>query len=197
MTDCHTSVPKAASLPDSNSVVAAFLLTTTELFEVYEMSSIPISKEGFAKIKEELASLKKERPEVIKAIAEAREEGDLKENGGYHAARERQGMLEAKINYIESRIPQFNVVDMNTLGGEKITFGATVELEDIETGDEKKYTIMGPDESDFKKGIISIESPVGKALLGKMEGDEVVVNAPKGKIEYGIVSVTFNGPISQ
>ncbi|WP_419778332.1 transcription elongation factor GreA [Maridesulfovibrio sp.] len=161
------------------------------------MSSIPISKEGFAKIKEELASLKKERPEVIKAIAEAREEGDLKENGGYHAARERQGMLEAKINYIESRIPQFNVVDMQTLGGEKITFGATVELEDIETGDEKKYTIMGPDESDFKKGIISIESPVGQALLGKEEGDEVVVNAPKGKIEYGIVSVTFNGPISQ
>ncbi|WP_415719542.1 transcription elongation factor GreA [Maridesulfovibrio sp.] len=161
------------------------------------MSSIPISKEGFAKIKEELAALKKERPEVIKAIAEAREEGDLKENGGYHAARERQGMLEAKINYIESRIPQFNVVDMNTLGGEKITFGATVELENIETGDEKRYIIMGPDESDFKKGIISIESPVGKALLGKMEGDEVVVNAPKGKIEYGIVSVTFNGPISQ
>ncbi|WP_320006343.1 transcription elongation factor GreA [Maridesulfovibrio sp.] len=161
------------------------------------MSSIPISKEGFAKIKEELAALKKERPEVIKAIAEAREEGDLKENGGYHAARERQGMLEAKINYIESRIPQFNVVDMNTLGGEKITFGATVELENIETGDEKRYIIMGPDESDFKKGIISIESPVGKALLGKTEGDEVVVNAPKGKIEYGIVSVTFNGPISQ
>ncbi|WP_421903351.1 transcription elongation factor GreA [Maridesulfovibrio sp.] len=161
------------------------------------MSNIPISKEGFAKIKAELASLKKERPEVIKAIAEAREEGDLKENGGYHAARERQGMLEAKINYIESRIPQFNVVDMTTLGGEKITFGATVTLEDIDTGDEKTYTIMGPDESDFKKGIISIESPVGKALLGKIEGDEVVVNAPKGKIEYGIVSVIFNGPISQ
>lgn len=161
------------------------------------MSNIPISKEGFAKIKEELAALKKERPEVIKAIAEAREEGDLKENGGYHAARERQGMLEAKINYIESRIPQFNVVDMNTLGGNKITFGATVELEDIDTGDEKTYTIMGPDESDFKKGIISIESPVGKALLGKEEGDEVLVNAPKGKIEYGIVSVVFNGPISQ
>ncbi|ACS81335.1 transcription elongation factor GreA [Maridesulfovibrio salexigens] len=160
------------------------------------MSTIPISKEGFAKIKAELASLKKERPEVIKAIAEAREEGDLKENGGYHAARERQGMLEAKINYIESRIPQFNVVDMTTLGGEKITFGATVTLEDIDTGAEKTYTIMGPDESDFKKGIISIESPVGKALLGKIEGDEVVVNAPKGKIEYGIVSVIFNGPIS-
>ncbi|WP_320172047.1 transcription elongation factor GreA [Maridesulfovibrio sp.] len=157
------------------------------------MSNIPISKEGFEKIKIELDKLKKERPEVIRAIKEAREEGDLKENGGYHAARERQGMLEAKINYIESRIPQFNVIDLATLGGSKITFGATVELEDIDTGEEKKYTIMGPDESDFKKGIISIESPVGKALLGKQEGDEVIVNAPRGKIEYGIVSVTFNG----
>lgn len=160
------------------------------------MSSIPISKEGFDKIKSELAQLKSERPEVIQAIKEAREEGDLKENGGYHAARERQGMLEAKINYIESRIPQFNVIDLATLGGPKVTFGATVTLEDIESGDEKTYTIMGPDESDFKKGIISIESPVGKALLGKTEGDEVVVNAPRGKIEYGIVSVNFNGAVS-
>ncbi|WP_432734886.1 transcription elongation factor GreA [Maridesulfovibrio sp. FT414] len=160
------------------------------------MSSIPISKEGFEKIKSELDKLKRERPEVIQAIKEAREEGDLKENGGYHAARERQGMLEAKINYIESRIPQFNIIDMATLGGSKVTFGATVELEDIETGEAKKYTIMGPDESDFKKGIISIESPVGKALLGKQEGDEVIVNAPKGKIEYGIVSVTFKGLVS-
>ncbi|WP_027723369.1 transcription elongation factor GreA [Maridesulfovibrio zosterae] len=157
------------------------------------MSNIPISKEGFDKLKKELAQLKKERPEVIQAIKEAREEGDLKENGGYHAARERQGMLEAKINYIESRIPQFNVIDMSTLGGPKVTFGATVKLEDIETGDEKTYIIMGPDESDFKKGIISIESPVGKALLGKEEGDEVIVNAPRGKIEYGIVSIEFNG----
>ena len=160
------------------------------------MSNIPISKEGFDKMKKELAKLKKERPEVIQAIKEAREEGDLKENGGYHAARERQGMLEAKINYIESRIPQFNVIDMSTLGGPKVTFGATVKLEDIETGDEKTYTIMGPDESDFKKGIISIESPVGKALLGKEEGDEVIVNAPRGKIEYGIVSIEFNGAAS-
>lgn len=157
------------------------------------MSSIPISVQGFEKVKKELDRLKKERPEVIKAIAEAREEGDLKENGGYHAARERQGMLEAKINYIESRIPQFQVIDLDTLNGSKITFGATVTLEDIDTGDNKVYTLMGPDESDFKKGIISIESPVGKALLGKEEGDEVVVNAPKGKIEYGIVEVTFNG----
>jgi transcription elongation factor GreA len=157
------------------------------------MSSIPISVQGFENIKKELDKLKKERPEVIKAIAEAREEGDLKENGGYHAARERQGMLEAKINYIESRIPQFQVIDISTLKGPKITFGATVTLENIETGENKTYTLMGPDESDFKKGLISIESPVGKALLGKEEGDEIVVNAPKGRIEYGIVEVEFKG----
>lgn len=161
------------------------------------MSSIPISVQGFDKIKKELDKLKRERPEVIKAIAEAREEGDLKENGGYHAARERQGMLEAKINYIESRMPLFQIIDLNTLKGPKITFGATVTMENIETGETKTYTLMGADESDFKKGIISIESPVGKALLGKEEGDEVVVNAPKGRIEYGIVSVEFNGPIEE
>ncbi len=173
-----------------------FIDTTDEKFEVYEMSTIPISTEGFAKVKKELDALKRERPAVIKAISEAREEGDLKENGGYHAARERQGMMEAKINYIESRIPHFNIIDLSTLGGSKIIFGATVELEDIETGDKKIYTIMGPDESDFKKGIISIESPVGKALLGKEEGDEVLVNAPRGKIEYAVVSVTFKGAVS-
>lgn len=161
------------------------------------MNRIPISVQGFEKIKKELDKLKKARPEVIKAIAEAREEGDLKENGGYHAARERQGMLEAKINYIESRIPIFQVLDLNTLKGPKITFGATVTLEDIETGATKTYTLMGPDESDFKKGLISIESPVGKALLGKEEGDEIVVNAPKGRIEYGIVDVKFNGSIQE
>ncbi len=160
------------------------------------MSTIPISKEGFAKVKKELDSLKRERPAVIKAIKEAREEGDLKENGGYHAARERQGMMEAKINYIESRIPHFNIIDLATLGGSKIIFGATVELEDIDSGDSKIYTIMGPDESDFKKGIISIESPVGQALLGKEEGEEVVVTTPRGQIEYGILSVKFKGPIS-
>ena len=160
------------------------------------MSTIPISNEGFAKVKKELDSLKRERPAVIKAIKEAREEGDLKENGGYHAARERQGMMEAKINYIESRIPHFNIIDLATIGGSKIIFGATVELEDIDTGDSKIYTIMGPDESDFKKGIISIESPVGQALLGKEEGDEVVVTTPRVQIEYGILSVKFKGPIS-
>lgn len=155
------------------------------------METIPISVEGFQKVKEELARLKSERPAVIEAIALAREEGDLKENAGYDAARERQGMLEAQINYIESRMPKFNVIDLRTLGGEKVTFGATVEIEDLDTGDVKKYTLLGPDETDQKNGIISVLSPVAKAMLGREEGDEFVVDAPRGKIEYEILSISF------
>jgi transcription elongation factor GreA len=155
------------------------------------MSTIPISIEGYERLKKELARLKSERPAVIEAIALAREEGDLRENAGYDAARERQGMLEAQISYIESRMAKFNVIDLATLGGERVTFGATVEIEDMETGDVKKYTLLGPDEADHTNGTISVQSPVGKALLGKSEGDEITVDAPRGKIEYEILSVSF------
>ena len=160
------------------------------------MDSIPISVEGFRKLERELERLKKERPEVILAIKEAREEGDLRENAGYEAARERQGMLEARINFIESRMPRFNVIDLATLDGDQAIFGATVEIEDVDTGDLKKYTLLGPDESEPSKGTISILSPVGQALLGKQVGDELVVDAPRGKINYEVVSITFNGPIA-
>ena len=155
------------------------------------MESIPISVEGFEKVHKELEELKSERPAIVLAIKEAREEGDLRENAGYDAARERQGMLEAKINYIESRLPLFNVIDLKTLGGDTVTFGATVTLEDMDTEEEKSYTLMGPDESDLAKGSISVLSPVGQALLGKKKGDEVIVDVPRGKIEYEIISVTF------
>ncbi|QJT07844.1 transcription elongation factor GreA [Oceanidesulfovibrio marinus] len=157
------------------------------------MSSIPISQEGLKRLKDELERLKSERPGVIQAIKEAREEGDLKENAGYDAARERQGMLEARINYIESRLPQFNVIDLKTLGGETVIFGATVEIEDVESGESKTYTLLGPDESEPNKGSISVLSPVGRALLGKEVGDEVVVEVPRGRVEYEILSVKFNG----
>lgn len=160
------------------------------------MDSIPISVEGFRKLERELERLKKERPEVILAIKEAREEGDLRENAGYDAARERQGMLEARINFIESRMPRFNVIDLATLDGDQAIFGATVEIEDVDTGDLKKYTLLGPDESEPSKGTISILSPVGQALLGKQVGDELVVDAPRGKINYEVVSISFNGPIA-
>ncbi|MFP4315060.1 MAG: transcription elongation factor GreA [Desulfovibrionales bacterium] len=157
------------------------------------MSSIPISIQGYKQLELELEKLKKERPAVIQAIKEAREEGDLKENAGYDAARERQGMLEARINYIESRMSNFNVIDLSTMGGDKACFGATVEIEDIDTNEVKTYTLLGPDEADFAKGSISVLSPVGKALLGKEEGDEVVVKAPKGTMHYEIISIRFNG----
>ena len=160
------------------------------------MESIPISVEGFRRLERELERLKKERPGVILAIKEAREEGDLRENAGYEAARERQGMLEARINYIESRMSRFNVIDLATLGGEQVIFGATVEIEDVDTGDLKKYTLLGPDEAEPSKGSISLLSPVGLALLGKFVGDEIVVDAPRGKINYEIVSIVFNGPVA-
>lgn len=157
------------------------------------MSSIPISVEGFQRLEKELHNMKKERPEIIQAIKEAREEGDLRENSGYHAARERLGLLEARISYIESRMPQFSVIDLATLGGDKAIFGATVEIEDVDTGERKRYTLLGPDEAEPSRGSISILSPVGQALLGKETGDEIVVNAPRGKIQYEIISIHFNG----
>jgi transcription elongation factor GreA len=159
------------------------------------MESIPISVEGFERLKLELERLKSERPGVIQAIKEAREEGDLSENAGYDAARERQGMLEAKITFIESRMARFNVVDTSVLRSDKVIFGATVELLDLETDEERRYTLVGPDETDFAgKGSISVFSPVGRALLGKNVGDEASVDAPRGKILYEITALSFNGP---
>ena len=155
------------------------------------MSSIPISKEGFQALEQELDRLKKERPHVIQAIKEAREEGDLKENAGYDAARERQGMLEARIKYIESRMALFNVIDLSTLSSEKAIFGATVTVEDADTGEEREFTLLGPDEADYAKGTISIQSRVGVALLGKEVGDEITVNAPRGRINYEIIDIQF------
>lgn len=157
------------------------------------MDSIPISTEGYTQIMDELERLKKERPAVIEAIRLAREEGDLRENAGYEAARERQGMLEARINFLQSRIPRFNIIDLDELEGEQAIFGATVLVEDSETGETKEFTLLGPDEADYAKGTISVLSPVGRALLGREEGDEVVVDAPRGKINYEVVSVTFKG----
>lgn len=160
------------------------------------MASIPISTEGFSRLRDELENLKAQRPEVIQAIKEAREEGDLSENAGYDAARERQGMLEAKINFIESRMPQLNVVDLAQLGGEKAIFGATVKLVDLDTDEERVYLLVGPDEADFVDKTlngISVFSPVGKALLGRQVGDEVTIDVPRGKISYEILDIEFNG----
>ena len=155
--------------------------------------STPISQKGFNRLREELDNLKKERPEIARVIQEAREEGDLSENAGYDAARERQGMLEARISYIESRLPTFNVVELGKLGGEKVIYGATVRIVDQDTDEEKEYTIVGPDETDMLTGGISVLSPVARALLGKEVGDDVVVEAPRGRIHYEIIDLEFKG----
>lgn len=158
------------------------------------MENIPISAQGLALVKAELENLKKARPEVIQAIKEAREEGDLSENAGYHAARERQGMLEAKITYIESRMPRFSVVNVAEIRPDCIAYGATVTLEDVENGEQKEYTVLGPDETDYVKGSISVFSPVGRALLGREEGEEVTVEAPRGKLSYEIIKIAYRDP---
>ena len=139
------------------------------------VTNIPISKQGYKRLEEELARLKSERPAIIQAIKEAREEGDLRENAGYDAARERQGMAEARIKYIESRMALYQVVDLDKLSGDKVIFGSTVEVEDVDTEESRTYTILGPDEAEPAKGSISFLSPVGQALLGKEVGDEVSV----------------------
>lgn len=155
--------------------------------------NIPISKQGVAQLERELERLKAERPVIIQAIKEAREEGDLRENAGYDAARERQGMTEARITYIESRMSRFQVIDLDTLNGDKVIFGATVEVEDVDTEERKSFTLLGPDEADFSNGSISVLSPVGRALLGKEAGDEVSVDIPRGRVTYEILSVSFLG----
>lgn len=157
------------------------------------MQSIPISLKGYRKLEEELAQLKSERPAIIQAIKEAREEGDLRENAGYDAARERQGMAEARIKYIESRLGLYQVIDLDKLEGEKAIFGATVSVEDVDSGETRDFTILGPDEADPAKGSISFLSPVGQALLGKEVGDEVTIAIPRGRVTYEITDISFRG----
>lgn len=155
------------------------------------MDRIPITKEGYQKIKAELERLKSvERRAVVEAIKEARGHGDLSENAEYDAAKERQGMIEAKIAEIESKMGKFEIIDTDNLSTDKVVFGVYVEIENVENNEIKKYRIVGPDESDISKGYISVFSPIARALIGKKVGDEVVVNAPGGEIEYEIINIT-------
>ena len=156
-------------------------------------SSIPISVQGYKRLEKELAELKEERPHIIQAIKEAREEGDLRENAGYDAARERQGMCEARIKYIESRLGLYKVIDLDKLSGNRVVFGSTCVLVDEDTDEEKTYTVLGPDDSNPSKGSISYLSPVGKALLGHEVGDEVTINIPRGSVTYEITEIKFLG----
>lgn len=154
---------------------------------------IPITVQGAEKLRAELDELKRmKRPAVVAAIAEAREKGDLSENAEYDAAKEMQGHIEGRIAELEGKLPMLQIIDPKSLqAGDRIVFGATVELEDEDSGEVKTYQIVGDDEADIKAARISISSPLARSLIGKFEGDEVTCPAPKGLIHYAIVSVKY------
>ena len=152
----------------------------------------PMTLRGAERLRAELKQLKSEaRPNVIKAIAEARAHGDLSENAEYHAAREQQSFIEGRINTIENRLSNSEVIDVKTLTATgRVVFGSTVELED-DKGGTVKYQLVGDDEADIKSGLLSVSSPIARALIGKNEGDEVDVTTPGGTRSYEIVSVRY------
>lgn len=154
---------------------------------------IPITARGAEKLKEELQRLKStDRPAVIQAIKEAREKGDLSENAEYDAARERQGFIEGRIQELEGKIPALQVIDPAAVdAGGRIVFGATVELEDLTAGERVRYQIVGDDEADIKAALISVSSPISRALIGKLEGDVIEVFAPGGKREFEVLEVRY------
>ena len=151
---------------------------------------IPMTKEGYEKLKKDLERIIKiERPKNIKDIEEARAHGDLSENAEYHAAKERQGHLDAKKRELEYKLSHAQIIDVSKLTNEKVVFGSTVTLADTESGAVKKYTLVGQEEADIKKGKISVQSPVGKALIGHKVGDIVAIKAPARTVEYEIQEI--------
>lgn len=157
------------------------------------MEKLPMTAKGLQGLQDELKHLKNvERPSVIKAISEAREHGDLSENAEYHAARERQGFIEGRIKELEGKIACAEVIDVSSLSGKDIKFGATVTLLDEETDEKIKYQIVGIDEADIKKGLLSISSPLARALIGKAAGDTCDISTPgKGHKSYEILEVVY------
>lgn len=156
------------------------------------MDRIPMTLDGYERLKEELRRLKtKDRYEVAKEIEVARAHGDLSENAEYEAAKERQGHIEARIRDLEAKLAGAEVIDPQKLSSDKVVFGATVELEDLDTGEELEVQIVGPDEGDMKKGKISIHSPMARALIGKEVEDEAVVKAPGGTRSYEVKAIRF------
>jgi len=151
-----------------------------------------MTEPGFIRLQEELRRLKSvDRPAVIRAIAEAREHGDLSENAEYHAARERQSFIEGRVLELEDKIARAEVIDVSKLSGTAVKFGATVVLADEETDEETKYQIVGEDEADIKLGLLSVTSPLGRALIGKQVNESVEVTTPRGAKSYEIVKVLF------
>lgn len=156
------------------------------------MSHVPMTIAGKQKLEDELRQLKSvERYKVIAAIAEARSHGDLSENAEYDAAKERQAFVEGRISEIEDKIARALVVDPKEVKTDKIVFGATIEVLDVDNDEKKTFKIVGTDESDIKLGLLSIESPIARQLLNKTAGDNVIVRVPKGDVEFEIISVRY------
>lgn len=152
---------------------------------------VPMTPGGAQKLRDELVRLKEERPKISREIGVAREHGDLKENAEYHAAKERQGLVEARIKDIEDKLARAEVIDPSKLSGDRVRFGAVVLLTNLDTDEESTYRIVGADEADLKNGTISVSAPLSRALIGKSTGDEVVVTLPGGTRRYEIGSIEF------
>jgi transcription elongation factor GreA len=156
------------------------------------MEKVPMTAEGFAALDVELKRLKtEERPAIIQAIAEARTHGDLSENAEYHAAKERQSFIEGRVAELEDKLARAQVIDVTRLSGKNVKFGATVKLQDEDSGEKRTYKIVGEDEADVRAGKVSITSPVARALIGKEKGDVVEVSAPGGVKAFEILKVEW------
>jgi len=157
------------------------------------MNKVPLTVQGADKLRQELTELKTvARPKVIQDIAEARAHGDLKENAEYHAAREQQSFIEGRIKDIEAKLSNAQIIDVTTLNaGGKVVFGATVDVEDLDSEEKHTYQIVGEDEADIKNGKISVTSPIARSMIGKEEGDVAVVNTPGGMRELEIIEVRY------
>jgi len=154
------------------------------------MEKVPIRQEGLQRLQDELKQLKSvDRPEVIRAIAEAREHGDLSENAEYHAARERQSFIEGRVAELEDVISRAEVIDSSKIDGGTVTFGTTIKVADEDTDEESTYTIVGPYEADIAQGLISTSSPIARALIGKSVGDSAEVTTPRGTKSYEVLSI--------
>ena len=151
----------------------------------------PMTPRGNQRLKDELRRLKEDRPKISREIEEARAHGDLKENAEYHAAKEKQGHAEARIRELEVKLALAQVIDPTRLSGSKVVFGATVKLTDTDSGDDVTYRIVGDDESDIKLGLISINAPLARAMIGREAGDAIRLKTGKGMREYEIVAVKF------
>jgi transcription elongation factor GreA len=155
------------------------------------LERVPMTPEGHEKLRAQLVRLKEERPKISKEIEVAREHGDLKENAEYHAAKERQGMIEAQLKDIEDKLARAEVIDPKKLSGSRVSFGATVSLLNLDNDEESRFQIVGADEANIDAGLISISAPLARALIGKETGDEVRVQLPIGVRRYEIVDVRF------